>query len=119
MRLRSTAIFCILCFPLLAAAQQTSGVQAKKQGNTESMPGMDMGQMPGMNMNPTSPMNMRPETFVQEILAHNTSGTSAEPNSTPVPMLMKQAHGWLFMFHANVFLVDQQQSGPRGADKFF
>ena len=119
MRLRSTAIFCILCFPLLAAAQQTSGVQAKKQGNTESMPGMDMGQMPGMNMNPTSPMNMRPETFVQEILAHNTSGTSAEPNSTPAPMLMKQAHGWLFMFHANVFLVDQQQSGPRGADKFF
>jgi hypothetical protein len=74
------------------------------------MPGMKMGQ---------SGMNMHPETFVQEILAHNTSGTSAEPNSAPAPMLMKVAHSWKLMFHANVFVLDEQQSGPRGGDKFF
>jgi hypothetical protein len=26
---------------------------------------------------------------------------------------------WMLMFHANAFVVDMQQSGPRGADKFF
>jgi hypothetical protein len=76
----------------------------------QNMPDMKMGQ---------SGMNMQPETFVQEILAHDTSGTSAEPNSTPAPMLMKVAHSWTLMFHANVFVLDEQQSGPRGGDKFF
>ena len=33
--------------------------------------------------------NMQPQTFVQEIEHHAASGTSAEPDSTPVPMLMK------------------------------
>jgi len=77
-----------------------------------------MGQMPSMKMG-QSEMNMQPQTFLQEILAHDTSGTSAEPDSTPVPMLMKVAHSWTLMFHANVFVLDEQQSGPRGGDKFF
>ena len=58
-------------------------------------PATDMGQMPGMNMNSNAPMNMPPETFVEKVLAHDTSGTSAQPNSTPTPMLMKtvRLHG--------------------------
>lgn len=119
MRLFLAAIVCILCFPLLSVAQQTSDNQTKTQSKTQDMSGMDMSQMPGMNTDPIGMMNMPPETFIQEILSHDTSGTSAEPNSTPMPMLMKVTHGWVLMFHAKVFLVDQQQSGPRGADKFF
>src|SRR4029453_9439317 len=29
------------------------------------------------------------------------------------------AGGWMFMFHANAFLVDVQQNGLRARDKFF
>ena len=41
----------------------------------------------------------QPETFVEEILHHATPGTSAEPNTTQEPMLMRNAGNWLLMFH--------------------
>ena len=93
--------------------------QQDSQQQYHNTPGMEMSQMPGMNMGQMPGMNMQPENFIQEILAHDTSGTSAQPDSTPAPMLMKTAHAWTLMFHANVFILDEQQSGPRGADKFF
>ncbi|HKR26721.1 MAG TPA: hypothetical protein VJS11_04675 [Acidobacteriaceae bacterium] len=58
-------------------------------------------------------------TFVQEIEAHATSGTSAEPNSTPAPMLMTMQGGWMLMLHGNGFLSDIQQTSLRGGDKLF
>ncbi len=68
-------------------------------------------------------MSMEARNFSAEIEHHASSGTSAEPNSTPMPMLMSmnsRGHGeWMWMFHANGFVTDLQQSGPRGADKFF
>ncbi len=66
-------------------------------------------------------MNMRgqPNTFIEAVLAHATSGTSAEPESTPGPMLMKSKGNWTLMFHSEAFLNALQQSGPRGADKVF
>ncbi|MGB7189650.1 MAG: hypothetical protein WBD10_05905 [Acidobacteriaceae bacterium] len=59
------------------------------------------------------------QTFVKAIESHASSGTSAEPNSTPAPMLMTMRGDWMLMFHANAFVADTQQSGPRGKDKFF
>src|SRR5271169_3738243 len=66
-------------------------------------------------------MNMsgKATTFFEEVELHDTSGTSAEPNSTPVPMLMTMHGDWMLMFHANVFVNDIQQTSPRGGDKFF
>lgn len=58
-------------------------------------------------------------TFIEEILDHGTAGTSAEPASTPHDMLTTQKGAWMLMFHGNGFLADQQQTGPRGADKLF
>ncbi len=78
------------------------------------MSGMEHGEMAGH-----ASMNMAPTSFPQEILAHTSSGTSAQPDSTPTPMLMTMKGSWRLMFHATVFLVDQQQSSPRGGDKFF
>jgi hypothetical protein len=95
--------------PSVAVAQQDSRMQ--------NMPGME--QMPGMQMSGGSSMNMPPGSFIQEILNHDISGTNAEPNSTPIPMLMKKKGAWTLMFHANVFVLDEQQSSPRGADRFF
>ncbi|MBZ5660113.1 MAG: hypothetical protein LAO08_06865 [Acidobacteriia bacterium] len=83
------------------------------------MPGMQDMQMPGMEMSGNPLITMHPENFLQEIVRHDTSGTGAEPDSTPAPMLMVQKGGWALMFHANAFLVAQQQSTPRGGDKLF
>jgi len=105
-----------------ASNQQPKDGDAPQQEKTEDMQGMagmDNMQMPGMDMGGTELMTMNPETFVQEIVRHTGSGTSVEPNSTPVPMLMRMRNKWSLMFHANAFLVGEQQSGPRGADKLF
>lgn len=96
----------------LQAQQGTGGMKmdhgAQSQG--QAMPGMN-----GMNRME----HMQPRTFLEEIQHHASSGTSAEPNSTPVPMLMIMKGPWMLMFHANAFLVEEQQSSPRGYDKFF
>jgi hypothetical protein len=57
--------------------------------------------------------------FIEAIKDHASSGTSAEPDSTPAPMLMSMHGNWMVMFHANAFVIDTQQSSPRGGDKFF
>jgi hypothetical protein len=62
---------------------------------------------------------MHPKDFVQEIEHHAASGTSAEPASTPAPMLMTMKGSWMLMFHANAFVADTQQTSPRGGDKLF
>jgi hypothetical protein len=107
---------------LLALSLAAASARAQQDGKTDDMqgtPGMADMQMPGMNMGESAPMNMHPQTFVEEILRHAGSGTSAEPDSTPVPMLMTAKGKWTLMFHANVFVLDEQQSGARGGDKFF
>ena len=104
---------------LLGVALSTWAQQAPGPSSAGAM-GMHTGQMT-MEM---PRMTTAGGDFLQTILLHTTSGTSAEPNSTPAPMLMKQAGEWMLMFHYNVFLVEQQQTalqdgGGRGGDKFF
>ena len=48
----------------------------------EDMPGMQGMQMPGMDMGGNPLITMHPETFLQEVVGHDTSGTSAEPDSS-------------------------------------
>jgi hypothetical protein len=94
--------------------QSSSGQSAQQDGGTEGTTGMQMGKTGLMSMH-----GMQSQTFLQEIAHHGSSGTSAEPNSIPTPMLMTNKGPWMLMFHANVFVVDEQQSSPRGGDKFF
>ncbi|MGD0906914.1 MAG: hypothetical protein ABSA96_05000 [Candidatus Acidiferrales bacterium] len=96
-----------------------SSDQKKQDDDMQGMPGMEGEQMPGMKMGSDAAADMHPETFPREIVLHATSGTSAEPDSTPVPMLMATKESWTLMFHANAFVLDEQQSSPRGGDKFF
>jgi hypothetical protein len=81
-----------------------------------ALPALSYSQMDMRHMGQAHP---HAPSFVQTVEAHATSGTSIEPNSTPAPMLMTTRGQWMLMFHANAFLVDTQQSGPRGKDKFF
>ncbi len=103
----------MLCFPHARAQQSASNPMPpppiRKQN---SMPGMRHETMTKMGA-------MHPRNFLQEIQHHATSGTSAEPNSTPAPMLMTMRGAWMLMFHANVFITEEQQTSPRGGDKLF
>jgi hypothetical protein len=97
---------------------------AQQGSPNHSMSGMDM---PSVRMSSHKQMSgmagmmdqMHPKTFIQEVRHHALSGTSVEPNSVPAEMLMSMKRNWMLMFHGNAFVVDTQQSSPRGGDKFF
>ncbi len=46
------------------------------------------------------------------------SGTSWQPDTTPMPMIHKQSGEWLLMFHYNFVTGVNRQGGPRGVTKF-
>ena len=101
-----------LLFPFTLAAQMTM-----PDGQTMPLPA----EHSGMNSKQGSmTMNMgATATLRDNILRHSTSGTDAEPGSTAPPMLMEMHHNWMLMLHGQAQVVEQQQSGPRGHDKFF
>jgi hypothetical protein len=70
-----------------------------------------------MNMDMMKP----PTTLIETELSHTTSGTSIEPSSTPVAMLMRNYRGWTLMLHGSAFISDiqQQAQNHRGGDKLF
>lgn len=67
-----------------SSAQQSSDGQLA-EGSHEEAAGMQMGKTGLMGM-----AGMQPQTFLQAIVQQASSGTSAEPNSTPAPMFMTQ-----------------------------
>jgi hypothetical protein len=86
----------------LASFAQVMG--AEKQ----NMPGMNQGLMNHGEMNAAG-----------MFLMHESSGTAFQPSAWPMPMLMTRAGGWHLMWMGQVFIVDTQQSGPRGGDKLY
>jgi len=68
----------------------------------------------------TGGMAHDPDMNAAEMYLMNTaSGTSMNPQSWPMPMLMPRLGSWRLMLMGQAFLVDTQQSGPRGHDKFY
>ncbi len=47
------------------------------------------------------------------------SGTSINPASWPMPMVMQSKGNWDLMWMGQAFAVSTQQSGPRGGDKLY
>ncbi len=74
----------------------------------DQMPGM---KMPGMNMSDMNPASMS--------LMNEASGTASNPAAWKMPMLMAHLGSWNAMFMGTAYIVDTQQSGPRGADKLY
>jgi hypothetical protein len=89
-------------------AHQSTGVSRQSDHDMQHMPGMD-----------GEHMSMEAHSLIEFLENHVTSGTDAEPNSTPPQMLMTRRGSWTFMVHGQASLADIQQSGPRGADKLF
>ncbi|HEY3836025.1 MAG TPA: hypothetical protein VGL72_05620, partial [Bryobacteraceae bacterium] len=52
-------------------------------------------------------------------LMNMSSGTGMNPGSWAMPMVMKDIGSWQGMFMGEAFVMDTQQTGPRGADKFY
>ncbi len=135
--------------PLVLLAVPSIHAQTK-QSPMPDMPGMDTQsmQIPMPQNAPATPMDMNMNmmkpatTLIEAELNHTNSGTSVEPPSTPVSMLMSHYRGWMLMLHGSAFIADTQQhatsrpTGPspatceqfnvpctppviRGGDKFF
>lgn len=112
---------CVLSFLIELALLNSSAQQGSPN---YAMGGMDL---PSAQMSSHEQMSgmagmmaqMHPKTFIQEVRHHALSGTSAEPNSVRGSMLMSMKGKWMLMFHGNAFVVNTQQSSPRGGDKFF
>jgi hypothetical protein len=67
----------------------------------------------------TGEMNMIDMTPASMYLMNNASGTSVNPPSWPMPMVMTHFGSWNSMLMGVGFIVDTQQSGPRGGDKLY
>ena len=104
-----SALFCLTAILVVCAA------------NAQTMPSAADGHdsMSAAQARPQDEMQMRPSSFLDFITQHTTSGTDAQPNSTPTEMVMMTKGSWTLMFHGEAFLNELQQTGPRGADKFF
>src|SRR3984957_17536327 len=103
----------VLTLGACSAFAQTSTPSSVQTAPQNPMPGMPMPaspdaamQMPGMN-------------FAGMYLMGRTSGTGANPESAAMKMFSWRMHGWNLMFHGQGFISDVQQTGPRGADKFY
>ena len=113
------SVLILLSVMNLAAAAQEPQPPSHQHGSSQkpsSQPAETMPDMPGMQHDSA---HQQPMTFIDEILHHSTAGTSAQPNSTAEPMIMRERGKWMLMFHGEAFLSAQQQSGPRGYDKVF
>ncbi len=86
-----------------AAGQQANSPEAKAHEGMQ-MPGMNH----GMHMNQAG-----------MYLMNMASGTSMNPQSWPMPMLMPRLGSWNLMLMGQAFIVDTQQAGPRGGDKLY
>src|ERR1700737_4169959 len=115
-RMEKLCLFWAFLFATLTLhGQQTAEPKPNPQMpemDHSKMAGMDHSQMPGMQY----AMDINEAGM---LLMNQASGTSMNPKSWPMPMVMKKLGSWHAMFMANAFIVDTQQSGPRGYDKIY
>jgi hypothetical protein len=111
---------------MLAILVATPILAQTTQPPMQDMPGMDMHSPQQSTPTPPTSMSMnmmKPATNLIEVeLDRMNSGTSVEPPSTPVPMLMSNHRGWMLMLHGSAFISEIQQhtsTAQRGGDKLF
>jgi hypothetical protein len=72
--------------------------------------------LPAFGQMPMHHMNMNRAGMY---LMNMSSGTAMNPLSWPMPMWMPSVGSWNLMIMGQGFLVETQQTGPRGGDKFY
>jgi hypothetical protein len=117
--LRNQAIIAILRSSWLLALACILGLGAHAQS---SSPSQQTDEHAGMNM-PTQADSMQHMghelDLARDFLMRESSGTAFQPSAWPMPMIMTSVGQWRLMWMAQAFLVDTQQTGPLGADKFY
>jgi hypothetical protein len=93
-----------LSVPCLMAAAALC-MSARGQPSTGAMPSM-----PGMAMH---------SAYGPDPMTREGSGTSWQPDATPMDGLHQMGDVWMFMEHGFVNAIFDHQDGPRGADKTF
>lgn len=96
------------CALLLLAALAINSAAAQDDQTSDQHAGRAAPAMSMVDMNPAS-----------MFLMNLASGTSVNPASWPMPMIMTHFGNWSTMFMGLGFLSDIQQSGPRGGDKLY
>jgi len=76
----------------------------------------DMSKMAGMDHSAMGHSGMNSSAM---FLMNESSGTGIQPAAWPMPMLMTRAGDWHLMWMGQAFILDTQQSGPRGGDKLY
>src|SRR5678816_4091045 len=103
--------YALLCAALLIAA---NSVFAQHEGHTMPQP------KPAASPMATPSPEMPAEETVMDLvpMGRMGSGTSWQPDSSPMFMAHKQSGEWLLMFHYNFVAGVNRQGGPRGVTKF-
>ena len=94
------------------AQAQSTAISTTQQSTRQSEA------MPDMNMVAPDKMSAgmpAAEAFFME----ESSGTAVQPVAWPMPMIMTTVGSWNLMWMGQAFVVDTQQTGPLGADKFY
>ncbi len=95
--------------PVTARAQHEHSSPPAAAGGGETQPPTD----PHMHMH----MHMQGPLGIP--MTREGSGTAWQPDSTPMWAVHGEVGGWGLMFHENVFVSVDSQSGPRGDTQFF
>lgn len=98
------------------APSASPSVPASTATATQPMPGMDMsgGAMTGM-----AEMGAMKGDLGGYAMSRDASGTSWQPDSSPIEGLHHDFGAWSTMLHGYVTAVYDNQGGPRGGDKAF
>ncbi len=118
--LLSTSAALTICSSLLAAQSGMPGMSmpppSEPKPSGQSATPVAHGEVPSTTMSMSDP-----RTLIEAGLQHTSSGTSIEPLSTPMAMLMASRRGWTLMLHGNAFVANIQQhaESSRGADRWF
>ena len=104
-------------------SHDTAAAQPADPHAGHDMSGMDMSDMPtnadDYELTRTAGMAMMAGTLGSYSMMRDASGTSWQPDSTPMEGIHGQAGGWSTMLHGYVLGVYDHQGGPRGDDKAF
>ncbi len=91
--------------------------------NMSSMPAHDMSAMPEHDMSSMKEMTMDTHAMQSALgpypMTREGSGTSWQPDATPMMGVHRQAGEWALMAHGFVNAIGDKQTGPRGARKTF
>src|SRR6185369_13144885 len=117
--------YALLCALLIFTTQT---VTAQHEGHTMPMPPAKPAASPSASPSasplvaptPSSSPEMPAEETVMDLMPKGRmgSGTSWQPDSSPMYMVHKQSGEWLLMFHYNFVAGVNHQGGPRGVTKF-